>query len=261
MKRIAMLVLSVLLAVTAVFTGCAETAGDVYRKAEEKMAGYNAIEAKIEMKTVITTAELEEPINTEMKYTVKTGNMKGDNPVAYADIVMTLLGRDMGITSYAEGDYVYVSLMGEGIKVPADSATASSYSGADVIDGYLLDMPDEMLESVELTETEDGASILSFSFDGDEYSEILEGITAGVMSGIASDMEGYELSIGQVSYVMTVEKDSDIKKIALTMDMDIGFGGQTMNAEVEAVIEYVAFDDDVKITPPEGYLDFPEVDE
>ena len=53
-------------------------------------------------------------------------------------------------------------------------------------------------------------------------------------------------------------KGGDISEFIMSFDMEMSVMGIEASAACKMDFDYVAFDKDVKITPPEGYLDFPE---
>ena len=197
-------------------------------------------------------------VSIGMDYGIKSKGLKTEAPIGYADIKMTMLGQSVDVTAYAEGDYVYISTMGEGIKLPKDSEAAAGYNIEATMSSFEIEVPLELLESTEFTADEEGNYVLSFIFDGNEHADILKTFTDNVMSGISASLSDYELSIGEVKYDLVIGKDYMLKNMNIEMAMDITVEGITMNVNVVSECEYVAFNESVTITPPEGYQSYEE---
>jgi hypothetical protein len=258
MKKLTAIVLSAILLLSAIsLASCAKpTTASIYAKATEKLLDIDAVEMNTSM-TIEMSAE-DQTISMDMDYGIKSKGRKTEAPTAYADIKMSMLGQTVDVTAYAEGDYVYISTMGEGIKLPKDSETAGGYDIEATMNAFEIEVPAQFLESTEFTTDEEGNYILSFTFNGNEHADILKKFTDNVMSGLGSSLSEYELSIGEVKYELVIDKDYMMKNMNLEMTMDITTSGITMKTSVTAEGEYVAFNDGVTITPPEGYQSYEE---
>ena len=69
----------------------------------------------------------------------------------------------------------------------------------------------------------------------------------------------FDLSLGEVKYTLIVDKTFMLKSMKLDMTMSVTTQGVTIEADVSVNGEYLAFDDAVTITPPEGYKNYPEI--
>ena len=258
MKKLTAIVLSVIMLLSAMsLASCAKlTTASVYAKATEKLLELDSVEMTTSMTIDMSAAG--QTISMDMDYVIKSKGLKTEAPTAYADIKMSMLGQTVDIVAYAEGDYVYISAMGEGIKLPKDSDMAAGYDIEATMNAFEIDVPLEILEATEFVTDEEGNYILSFDLDGAEHADILKNFTDNVISGMDSSLSDYELSIGDVKYELVIGKDYMLKGMSIEMTMDITVEGITMTANVVAEGEYVAFGDSVTITPPEGYQSYEE---
>lgn len=260
MKRIVAIALTAIMLLAAVsLAACGkETTKSIYDKTNEKMLAVDAMEVKMDVQMDMTMAG--QTISSDMSYVIKTTGAKSDSPVGYADIEMDMLGQKVNVVSYVEGDYVYIYTMGEGMKLPKDSELAADYDTEATLNAYEIDIPEEILEATEFTTDDDGNYVLAFDFNGQEHADALKSLTDSIMAGMDTTLSGYEATIGDVKYVITVNKDDfTLETMKLEMTMDMTVEGMDVAVKVVADSEYLAFGDSVTITPPEGYQDFEEL--
>ena len=124
---------------------------------------------------------------------------------------------------------------------------------------FEIDVPASILETAKATTDKDGNYVLSFTFDGKEHADILKDFTNNVVSGLDSSLTEYTIAVGTVKYELVIDEDYTLKGIKLEASMELTSGGVSMTIDVAVDSEYIAFNDDVTVTPPEGYLDYEEL--
>ena len=193
MKKItAVMLAAIMILALASLAGCgATTTAGVYARATEKMLSVDAYEAKMTIAMDWTVAG--ESITTAMDCVIKVDDVKTDSPTGYAEMKMDMLGGNMDVISYAEGDYIYVGYMGEGMKLLRDSELAADYDMLGAVGTYDINVPAELLEATELTTDEDGNYVLEFTFDGEEHADVLSALADNVLSEMDASFSDYDV--------------------------------------------------------------------
>lgn len=263
MKKLTAILLSIIMLLSAVsLAACSKdkiSAKLVYENAKEKRLSLEAYEAKIVMNMDIGASGQDISIKSSMEYDIKADGVGSDSPVSYADIEMKILGQTVDVISYTEGEYVYVDTMGSQMKMLKDSAFGAGYNFEATVNDFEIDVPASILETAKTTTDKDGNYVLSFTFDGKEHADILKDFTNNVVSGLDSSLTEYTIAVGTVKYELVIDEDYTLKGIKLETTMALSAGGVSMTVAVAVDSEYVAFNDDVTVTPPEGYLDYEEL--
>ena len=263
MKKLTAIILSVIMLLSAVsLVSCSKdeiSAKLVYENAKEKLLSREAYEANIVMDMELGTAGQDISVKSSMEYNIKADGIGSDSPVSYADIEMKILGQSVDVISYTEGEFVYVDTMGVKMKMLKDSELGSGYNFETTVNDFEIDVPASILETAKATADKEGNYVLSFTFNGTEHADILKNFTDNVVSGIDSSIENYTASVGKVKYELVISEDYTLKGIKLEAAMELISGGVSMTIDVAVESEYVAFNEDVTVTPPEGYLDYEEL--
>ena len=262
MKKLTAIILAAIMLLSAVsLASCKKeevTAKLIYGKMTANLLSYDAYEANMAVNMDMGVAGQDVSIKTTMEYNIKADDMKSDSPIGYADIKMDMLGQTVEVTSYTEGDYVYITSMGEGMKLPKDSVLAADYNTSETINAYEIDVPAEILESTEYTTDEEGNYVLSFTFTKDNV-DILQELIDNILAGMEQSLSDFDFELGDVKYVLVADKDYAPKSMKMDMTMTISSQGVTMSVLCSVNCEYVAFGDAVIITPPEGYQNYEEL--
>ena len=262
MKKITAIILAAVMLLSALsLASCTKeeiTAKLIYDKMNANLLALDAFEAKMSIEMDMGVAGQDVTVKTSMDYDIKADGIGTDAPVAYADIKIDMLGQTVRATSYTEGDYIYITSEGEGMKLPKNSELAADYDATTAINAYEIDIPDEMLEASAFTTDEEGNYVLSFAIGGDRR-DILDDLIKNIMSGMDASLSDYELEIGDVKYVLVADKDFAPKSMKMDITMNVTAQGMEMSIDCSASCEYLAFGDSVTVTPPEGYQDFEEL--
>ncbi len=251
---------SLLLALTMIFSlvmlsSCfmeKETPESLVNGALEKMDKHSAIETN-------TLMELEMDImgmsmSIPMDINSKVIDPKSDNPTSLTNLTMSVFGMEVVTETYTEDGWSYVVADGESYKTNNAELEDSLGMGDLASSSEKLDA--ELFEGVEIIENEDGTKSVELTVPDDVFAELFADAFASVTESLGASADA---KITNVNLKYTV-KDGEIAQMKMSFDIEMTMEGIAVTATADCTIDYVAFDDDVKITPPEGYLDFPELD-
>ena len=89
------------------------------------------------MKMEMTGATFEMP----MSYNIKASGIKTQNPVFNADTTVSMLGMEMNLDVYSDGEYYYVSMMNQKVKINADNQeSVSEYNVIEDMDTLIIEL-------------------------------------------------------------------------------------------------------------------------
>ena len=253
MKKFLSVILALALVMSVMLVSCKkETAESLVNGAMEKTNAHDAVEAEMNMELVMSVMGMEMEMPIDMKIQAK--DTKSEKPTTYTSMTMSFMGEDVSSEAYVEGDWVYSLTEGEGSKMSREEAEEDI--GASAYSDILTEFPSEVFEGVEIVKNEDGTKTVEFTLTkeqlGEFYSELVDSFTE-----TAGGDESTEVDISDAKVKITV-KSGEIFEFVMSFDMIMSVMGIEATAECTIDCDYVKFDDDVVITPPEGYLDFPE---
>lgn len=252
-------ILSVLLALCVVLmcislTACKkESAYTVIGSAVEKTQSLDSMEAemKIEMNMVTDGMTMSIPITADMKATA----LQSSSPKISSVISTSMLGQDIIMSLYQEGDWAYVVI--DDMKYKTNiKETESEYDYSDDMNDMLKTLPEELLKDVEVTANEDGSMTVTVSIPDEKFSEIYEDFLEGLDT--TTGAEGADIKISNAVVTITVAEDY-ISVYDMKFNMDTEIEGVTAATEVKATITYRNVGAEVTVTPPAGYESFEEL--
>ena len=251
MKKFLSVILALSLVMSVMLVSCKkETAESLVNGAMEKTNAHDAFEAEMKMELVMSVMGMEMEMPIDMKIQAK--DAKSEKPTTYTYMTMSFMGENLTSEAYLEGDWVYSVEEGEGSKMSREEAEEDVGVSADDI---LTEFPSEVFEGVEIVKNEDGTKTVEFTLTkeqlADLYKELVDSVTE------TAGGEDTEVDLSDAKIKITV-KSGEIYEYVMSFDMVMSVMGIEATAECTIDCDYVKFDDDVVITPPEGYLDFPE---
>lgn len=251
-------IVSVLLALCVVLmcvslTACKnESAYSVIGSAVEKTQALDsmAAEMKIEMNMAMEGMTMSIPITADMK--VK--DLQSENPIVSSNISMSMLGQNVEMEMYQEGDWAYIVI--DDMKYKTNITEAESeYDYSDDMNDMLKSLPEELLKDVQVVVNADGSKTVTVSIPDEKFSEIYEDFLEGLDT--ATGTEGADIKISDAVVTITVAEDY-ISVYDMKFNMDMEIEGVATATEVKATITYKDLGTEVTVTPPEGYESFEE---
>lgn len=265
-KRISCVILAMMLVFSAfALTSCDADAYTALQKATAKTAALDSYEA--EMTLAIDASIAGSSFSLPVKYDIKAAGLKTDDPVFSADTSLDLGLGSVGATIYKEADYIY--LQTEGIlldtktKMKCDSEEAKDYDISSFEGMFEADLPEELLDSVELIKNDDGSKTVSLALSAEQFSQYYGKLIDDVAGDVADEAEISSLTVSDIKVEIHINADGYISKYLVSFGMteSVKFLDETVDASVSvtAAFEYKNPGTTVTVEPPEGYKDFTEI--
>lgn len=207
---------------------------------------------EVEMSMEIMGIEMNIPITADMK--VK--GMNSENPISFSTVSMSLLGTNVTVDVYQEGDWAYLSMDGMQYKMNISEAE-SEYDYTDDMKNMLQTLPEYLLEGIEFTENEDGSKTISVNISDEEFTELYDELLEDLSATSGVNPEDLEVSDAVVSITI---KDGYVLEYDMEFTMAMTVEGVETDTDVAYKLTYNNPGQAVTITPPEGYQDFEEME-
>lgn len=265
-KRISCIVLSALLVLSAfALTSCDADTYKTLQNATAKTASLDSYEAQMTLSVEASVAG--NSFSIPVKYDIKAAGLTTDSPVFSAETSLDIGLGSVGATIYKEADYIY--LQTEGIlldtktKMKCDSEEAEDYDIASLEDMFEADLPEEVLESVELIKNEDGSKTVSLALSSEQFKQYYGKLVDDVASDVADEAEISSLTVSDIKVEIHINSDGYISKYLISFGMTetVKFLDETVDASVKVTAEFEYKDPGktVTVVPPEGYQDFTDI--
>ncbi len=260
-RIIALLLAFTLLCTGVVLTACGDkeeaptqkSVAEVINGALRKTGDLDSMSAemKMEMNMAMEGMTMSVPITAKIK--VKDAN--SDNTVASIAMTMSMLGQNLDIEVYQEGQWAYM-VMGDMKYKTAIEDMEGELDYADSANDMLKEIPEVLLKDVELVTAEDGSQTATIPFPAEKFAEIYDDLIEDVNSETGVEMGEMKISDAVVT-ITVAEGYVTVCDIAFTMDMTVE--GVNSTTKAKATLTYENPGQQVTITPPAGYQDFKEV--
>ena len=247
-----LLAICMLLSMLALVSCKKQTLSERVNEAISATYSTDSYAANYEMKISMETMGMTLDIPTTMDMKVK--NATSASPIASIDLTMEMFGSELEMAIYMEDGWVYASAFGASYKARVtENEDLAEYT--QTADNILKVLPANYFEGVEATKNPDGSETVVICMPGDAFSEIFSDTVAGAAASAADSIEDVEVSNTRLEITI---KDGMVSVYSMAFDMSMKSGGIDVVATVSADMTFTAFGDAVVITPPEGYLDYPE---
>lgn len=264
MKKLTAVALTLVMLVSVfALTSCEKVTA--YSLVTDAVAKTNALDSfEADMNIAMGMSVMGVTMEVPMDYNIKAAGLKGENPVSFSTIDMSLMGATMTTESYMEGDWCYISVSGQNMKVKVGE-DSEEYDGYANIESAIKGLPEEVLSEVEIVENEGGTKTVSVAIEDDKFAEIYKDFIDSMAASATETNDSIsDISITNATVEITVDENGyvSVYKMAFDMNIDVETSGIVVGTEasVEMEITFKNPGTAVTITPPEGYQDFPEVD-
>ncbi|MBQ7336989.1 MAG: hypothetical protein IJW40_00890 [Clostridia bacterium] len=250
-----------LLLICSTLVACGKpTTFEVVTDAVNKTLALDSISATMEMTMDMEMASLGTSVEVPMTTTIKASGLQSDAPVILTELTMSMMGIEMETVNYVEGEYMYMTMLGESYKVKMEDMT--DYDGMNDIDNLIKALPEALLSEIEATENADGTKTVKVEVPNDMLDTIYGELLAQVQQSAAEGATVDSCNITEAAVEITIDKDGYISVYDMSFLMEMGMSvegfSMDVSADVEAKVTYENPGEPVTVTPPEGYQDFPE---
>ena len=121
----------------------------------------------------------------------------------------------------------------------------------------VADLPSEAYEGVGIIKNKDGSKTVEFSLSSEQLGEMYT-VMAERFTDIMGLEESYDIKVTDTVARITVAK-GEISKLELSYNTYATIDGTEVSMRSNMESNVISFSDDITVTMPEGYLDFPEV--
>ncbi len=256
MKRIISLVLALcVVCMCGVLVSCeTESTFSVISTALDNTQALDYMDATMEME--INMESQGTTMSIPMTADIKANNLKSDNPVMSTEISMSMLGMTVDMKMYQEGEWAYYDALGMKYKIKVTEET-NEYDYSDDVNFMVKDIPEELLENVELVKSEDGSVTVTVAVPDEQFADIYDDYIDSLNS--TTGYEDGDITITNAKVSITV-KDEYVSVYDMSFNMNIDIEGVSSAAEVTVKVTYNNPGEKVTVTPPEGYKDYKEMD-
>lgn len=252
MKRIIALTLCIVM-VCISFVSCIKK-DDPYTVISTATKNTNELDAisgtmDIEMEMDLMGMKITIPLSID----IKAKNAKSETPIMSMEMAMEMLGQSMKAQFYTEDGVSYVCVNGEGYQT-----TNAPESGSMDLSSVTKELSQELFTDIVLVEESDGSQSVELIIPEETFKSLYGDFVSSLNSTTGSEVADFSLSNTKVKIFV---KDQYILKYEMSFDMEMEVEGTSTKTSAKASI---TFDDpkaEVVITPPEGYKEFPSVDQ
>ena len=170
----------------------------------------------------------------------------------------------MTTESYTEGEWCYVTALGQNMKVKIGEGS-EEYDGYSDMESAIKELPEDILSEVEIKENDDGTKTVSVAIADDKFAEIYKDFIGSMSASAAEGSDAIsDVSVTNAKVEITADKNGYLSIYGISFDMNIEAESEGLSFETKASVEMnVTFKNPgtaVTVTPPEGYQDFVEID-
>lgn len=243
------------------FSGCSgastgtttseKTSYEIIQEALDKTDKLDSMNMEMQMDIAISADG--QTMEMPMTVTLKGKDLNSSSPVIYSQVSTSIMGQTTQIDMFQEGNWAYVTAMGQSFKT--DISEGNPYDQTGSAENIMMDLPQELLEDLPMVQNPDGSQTVTISIPNEAFSEIygdmLESINSSSGAGSAASIH-----IKDATVEITVE-NGYIAEYSMSFAMDMTMSGVEANSTVTAGIVFHDPGQDVVITPPAGYQDYP----
>lgn len=246
------------------FAGCKEkplSAQDVLANAKEKTGEFEAYWLELDFEILL---KAEQGAGNEMKQTIKLGGeikadgIKGDNPTIWLDLEMNSAGRNSKLECYVEDKISYVQIDGEKHQAPIEEdALGDDFNDVFEDEDFkkFLKLFEDAFEDATAEKDKNGNVVVKMKISGNDVKDLIEEESGEDFDELIGS--GVDLDFGSINVEMTFDKNGYYKELAVDFKMDMGQEGTTAEINVELSVEIKGVGEEVEITPPAGYKNYP----
>lgn len=250
MKKIFSAALAVCMILSAVLlTACGETPAQLINGAIEKTAQLESFDilADQNIKMSMMGMEMAMPVKTAVQ-------MKGAEE--YMDMQITMMGITSTTVEYTDGEWVYINQDGTTYKQKKSDPSMAMFNASSV-KTLLQVLPEDLLAACEIVKNEDGSKSVSLQIPAATFVSLYDSMLKNLNQTVASPDE--DVTHGDANVTLTV-KDGYLVKYEMDYTVTLDMEGQEIGASMKVAVDINNPGQDVVITPPEGYAEFPSME-
>lgn len=218
-------------------------------KKTQEVTSYSAV-IKQNMKQNLMGTVME----TDAEFNIKASMPDPSAPVIGMDGKMATDGEEIPFAYYFDGTWMYYSMYGEGYKMQVSLEEFEQDAGG--MDDFFTDLPKDLFTGV-TGKTENGTTKVELTATSDAFKTMYQELVTEMFY----DVLGEDISavvVDDVKIVITVANDY-VTGYEMSFKASYTIGSDSVSFEVEQSLIFDSINEDVTVTPPEGYENFPEM--
>ena len=260
MKRILGVVLAAIILCFAFFaTSCGEIPADeLVNGALEKTRVLGTYEAEIvfDISVAAQGVKLEIPVNLN----IEAKNADTESAVTLTTITAEALGSALYMEMYTENGWIYtVSPYGNS----KNFMGVTGLDGDDSVDSMLANIPDELADKCIAEKIQGGRTAVRLTIPPEMFEKMYgDAIGGELLSGFFGSILGENAlsteNIEEVELLYVVGNNGYIIKAETIIKLNSYMWGMESEFNINISTNFIKYGGDIKITPPQGYLEFPD---
>ncbi len=189
---------------------------------------------------------------------VVTKDAQTDTPEIILQRTMYILGMAFTTYTYTDSEewgYIVTSI---DTSYKAKYSEVASSVSTEEITRLLFKYPPMITDNAAVIQNSDGSTTVKFDIEKNLFHELYKRLLNTQLERMEVESSNY-IRITNAKGEITIA-DGMIRDYDLFFDMASDGEEYPRNASVKVELDFLAFGDDVEITPPEGYLDYPLVE-
>ena len=189
---------------------------------------------------------------------VVTKDAQTDTPEIILQRTMYILGMAFTTYTYTDSEewgYIVTSI---GTSYKAKHSEVAASVSTEEITRLLFKYPPMITDNAAVIQNSDGSTTVKFDIEKNLFHELYKRLLNTQLERMEVESSNY-IRITNAKGEITIA-DGMIRDYDLFFDMASDGEEYPRNASVKVELDFLAFGDDVEITPPEGYLDSPLVE-
>ncbi len=244
-----------------------------YHLLESAMAktnGLDAFDASYSLNMNVDMSLLEKPVDIPIHAVVQATGLQSGKPQIYSRRNISMMDVSKETEVYREGNYYYIYVAGQGIKIKSGVYTHNYDVLADLQELTLM-LPERILMNGNITENIDGSKIVEVTVPKADVAEIFDFHVDEVVMAISNEAKILSVSATDATVLITVSADGYLLSYSCKFDMNLtldmrkesdaqGMDTMEVKAVMDSIVTYAHPSTPVTVTPMEGYEAFPYIE-
>lgn len=255
-KFTSVLLILVMLVSVLALSSCSKTTEQIVNAAMKKLDEANAVDASMKMSVKTDVAGV--ATDTEMTYSMKMTDLLTDAPKFSATASTKSLGMTIDMDMYCDGTMLFLSMLGQKMKVDIKDAAGADYDMAGTLEGVSVEIPEEILSKTEYSVDEEGNYVVKFELTGEEFAAIFSELAADITADVAETVNGFSA----VKYELIITPDLDLKRLSFEIPMSMTVEGTSFNMTTALEITFNSYADSIDLDVPtdlDSYVEMPNI--
>lgn len=210
-------------------SGCGQkvTAESVIKKATEKQQAQKSMDSDMKMKMSMSADG--ESLDYDMDMHILASGIGEDNMKMSMETTASVLGQEINMDMYYTDGWYYMDILDQKTKMEMDISEIEEQMKQNSL---FTEISMDAYKSLELKE-ENGGYVVTYVADGTKLTEMVDSLMGSMLSGTLGDMDGMDMTLGDVSGTITTDKDCNVTAQTMKMTMTMSIEGTEMESTID----------------------------